>query len=118
VGAIGAVFLIVAGDQAYLAISRRFLDDAKTGEISRPVRRAYMAVGVAGLGARAVAFGLIGTFFIKAAVEYDPHEAVGLDGALTRLTTHAYGPALLIVVACGLILFGVYSLADARLRKI
>jgi hypothetical protein len=118
VGAIGAVFLIVAGYQAYLAISRRFLADAKTSEMSPPVLRAYTAVGVAGLAARAVAFGLIGVFFIKAAVQYDPHEAVGLDGALTRLTTHAYGPALLVIVACGLILFGVYSLADARVRKI
>ena len=118
VGAIGAVFLIVAGYQAYLAISRRFLDDAKTGEMSRPVLRAYTAVGTTGLAARAVAFGLIGVFFIKAAVEYDPREAVGLDGALSRLTTQAYGPALLGIVACGLILFGVYSLADARFRKI
>jgi hypothetical protein len=117
-GAVGAVFLIVAGYQAYLAISRRFLDDAKTSEMSRSVRRAYTAVGSTGLAARAVAFGLIGVFFIKAAVEYDPHEAVGLDGALSRLTAHAYGSALLVVVACGLILFGVYSLADARFRKI
>ena len=67
---------------------------------------------------RTVAFGLIGIFFIKAAVEYDPHEAVGLDGALSRLTTQAYGSALLVIVACGLIFFGVYSLADARFRKI
>ena len=110
--------MIVAGYQAYLAISRRFLDDAKTNEMSRPVLRAYTAVGTTGLAARAIAFGLIGVFFIKAAVEYDPHEAVGLDGALSRLTTHAYGPAFLAIVACGLILFGVYSLADARFRKI
>jgi uncharacterized protein DUF1206 len=118
VGAVGVVFLVVAAYQAYLGVSRRFLDDAKTGEMRRSVRRAYTFVGVTGLLARSIAFGLIGVFFLKAAVEYDPHEAVGLDGALSRLTHQAYGSALLLVVACGLIAFGVYSLADARYRKI
>jgi Domain of Unknown Function (DUF1206) len=80
--------------------------------------RAYTLVGVTGLVARAIAFGLIGVVLVKAAVEYDPREAVGLDGALTRLTNHAYGSSLLVIVACGLIAFGIYSLADARFRKI
>ena len=41
-----------------------------------------------------------------------------IDGALTRLTHHAYGTTALIVVAIGLIVFGAYSIADARYRKI
>ena len=71
-----------------------------------------------GLLARAVAFGLIGIFVLKAARDYTPEDAVGLDGALARLLQHSYGTAALIVVACGLIAFGVYSLADARYRRI
>jgi hypothetical protein len=61
---------------------------------------------------------LIGIFVLKAAINYTPRDAVGVDGALVRLTHHAYGTAALIVVAAGLILFGAYSLADARYRKI
>jgi uncharacterized protein DUF1206 len=118
VGAAGALFLVVAAYQAYLGISRRFLDDSKTGRMSRSVRRAFTCVGITGLLARAVAFALIGVFLLKAAVEYNPHDAVGLDGALSRITTQAYGPTLLIIVAAGLILFSLYSLADARFRKI
>ena len=39
-------------------------------------------VGAVGYCARGVVFGLIGAFLIKAAVEYDPEEAIALDGAL------------------------------------
>ena len=45
--------------------------------------------------ARMVVFGLVGVFLIKAAVDYNPNEAIGLDGALAKLANHSYGPYLL-----------------------
>ena len=52
------------------------------------------------------------------ALEYDPKEPVGLDGALQRLSEQPYGPALLGTVAAGLVAFGVFSLARARYREV
>jgi hypothetical protein len=114
----GVLFLAVAVYQAYLGLSKKFLHYSKTGEMSRTALSAFTRIGVAGLVARAVAFALIGIFVLKAAIDYRPRDAVGIDGALVRLTHHAYGTTALIVVACGLILFGAYSIADARYRKI
>ena len=45
---------------------------------------------------------------LKAARDYSPKDAVGIDGALQRLLQHSYGTAALIVVACGLVAFGAY----------
>jgi hypothetical protein len=114
----GVVFIVVAAYQAHLALSRRFLKDSKTMYMSRQTLRNFSALGVVGLLARTVTFGLIGIFLVKAAVEYDPSEAVGVDGALQSITTHAYGTVALGVVAAGLIAFGLYSIGDARFRKI
>lgn len=114
----GIVFIGVAAYQAYLAVSRRFLKDSKTMYLTPRTLRGFTVIGAVGLLARAVTFGLIGIFFLKAAIEYDARAAVGLDGALQRLTTHAYGTVALGVVASGLIAFGVYSIADARFRKV
>ena len=75
-------------------------------------------IGTIGHLARMVVFGLIGVFLIAAAVDYNPHKAVGLDGALAKLAHQAYGPVLLGVVAAGLIAFALYSLSDARYRRI
>ena len=49
---------------------------------------------------------------------YDPNKAVGLDGALAKLANHSYGSYLLGIVATGLIAFALYSLSDARYRRI
>ena len=118
VGAVGLAFIGIAAFQAYLGLSKKFLEYSKTGEMGSSTLRAFTAIGRVGLVARAVAFALIGLFTLKAARDYNPRDAVGIDGALTRLTHHAYGTTALVVVALGLIVFGVYSFADARYRKI
>jgi len=114
----GILFAGVALYQGWLGASRRFLKYTKTERMSRKGLRNFIVLGVVGHIARAVVFGLVGTFLIKAAVEYDPQEAVGIDGALQRLQDEAYGTVALVAVAIGLIAFGVYSVVDARYRTI
>jgi hypothetical protein len=75
-------------------------------------------VGLAGHLARMIVFGLVGIFLIRAAVDYNPRAAVGLDGALAKIVHSSYGPLLLGIVASGLIAFALYSLSDARYRRI
>jgi Domain of Unknown Function (DUF1206) len=71
-----------------------------------------------GLIARGVVFVIIGAFLIVAAVEFDSAEARGLQGALHTLQQQPYGWILLGIVALGLAAFGVYSLIEARYRRI
>jgi len=118
VGGAGLVMIGVALYQAYKGIAQKFLDDSKTEEMSPGVRKWIARIGTVGHLARAVVFGLIGVFLVKAAIEYDPKAAVGLDGALAKLVNQPYGSVLLGIVAAGLIAFSLYSLSDARYRKI
>ena len=85
VGAAGLLFIGIGIYQAYLGLSKKFLEYSKTGQMSRYHAAGVHAVGVVGLVARAVAFALIGIFVLKAAVDYTPRDAVGIDGALARL---------------------------------
>lgn len=114
----GAALIGVAVYQAYKGLARKFVEDAKTDEMSRGVRKGYTALGVFGLVARAVIFALVGYGLIKAAINYNPKDAVGLDGALRQLADSTFGPALLGVVAVGLAGFAIYSISDARYRKV
>ena len=117
--AIAGVVLIGVGlYQGYRAISHDFLKDSKTEEMTPAIRTWVTWIGTIGHLARMVVFGLIGVFFVAAAVDYNPHKAVGLDGALAKLAHQAYGPVLLGIVAAGLIAFALYSLSDARYRRI
>lgn len=114
----GSVLIGVGLYQGYRALTKDFLKDAKTEEMSASTRRWVTRIGVVGHLARMIVFGLVGVFLIKAAVEYNPSAAVGLDGALRKLAAQTYGSVLLGVVAAGLVAFALYSLSDARYRRI
>jgi uncharacterized protein DUF1206 len=115
--AIGAVVIVGFGLwNLYRGISRTFEDKwvARSGAAERWGGRA----GVVGHSARFVVFALIGVFAFRAAVDYDPQKAVGLDGALQTLARHAYGSVLLGVVAAGLVGYAIYCFVDARYRDV
>jgi hypothetical protein len=118
VGIAGVALIGVGLFQGYRGLSKDFLKDSKTEEMSPRVRSWIERVGIFGHLARMVVFGLVGAFLIKAAIDYNPNKAIGLDGALAKTAHAPYGPFLLAIVAAGLISFGVYSLSDARYRRI
>jgi uncharacterized membrane protein YidH (DUF202 family) len=118
VGFGGAVLIGVGVYQGYQGITKKFLEDSKTERMGREVKRWITVLGVFGHLARMVVFWLVGVFLVKAAADYSSRKAVGLDGALAKLVHQSYGPFLLGVVATGLIAFALYSLSDARYRRI
>ena len=118
VGVAGAVVIGVGLWNLYRGLSRKFEDKWRTGEMGATARKWGGRVGTYGHVARAVVFGLIGVFVIRAALQYDPKEAIGLDGALQKLASAAYGPYLLGLTAAGLIAYGLYCLVDARYRDV
>jgi Domain of Unknown Function (DUF1206) len=118
VGVAGAVLIAVGLYQGYRGLSKDFLKDSKTEQMSPRLREWIEWIGSFGHLARMVVFGLVGVFLIKAAIDYNPNNAVGLDGALAKIAHASYGPFLLGIVAAGLIAFGVYSLSDARYHRI
>jgi fumarate reductase subunit D len=118
VGIAGAIMIGIGLYQGYRGLSKDFLKDSKTEQMSARIRTWIEWIGTFGHLARMVVFGLVGVFLIKAAIDYDPNKAVGLDGALAKLAHASYGAFLLGIVAAGLIAFGVYSLSDARYRRL
>jgi hypothetical protein len=114
----GVVLIGVGLFQGYRGLTRAFLKDSKTEQMSAKVRTWIEWIGCFGHLARMTVFGLVGVFLIKAAIDYSPNQAVGLDGALAKIAHASYGPVLLGIVAAGLIAFAVYSLSDARYRRI
>lgn len=104
--------------QGYRGLSKDFLKDSKTERMSPSIRRWIQRIGTVGHLARMLVFCLVGVFLVEAAIDYNPKQAVGLDGALAKLDHASYGPFALGLIAAGLIAFGGFSLSDARYRRI
>jgi len=102
----------------YRALTQQFRDDLKEEQMGGTERKWYTAVGVVGHLARAAVFSLVGVFLLKAAYEYDAQEAIGLDGALAKVARAEYGTVLLVLVASGLFAYGLFSMVQARYRKV
>jgi len=116
---IAGVAIIAAGLwNLYRGLARTFENKWRTGEMSPAQRKWGGRAGVVGHIARFVVFGLVGVFVTKAAIDYNPKDAIGLDGALQKLANASYGPYLLGLTAFGLVCYGLYCLVDARYRDV
>jgi hypothetical protein len=102
----------------YRGITKKFEDNWRTGQMSKLEREWGGRAGMAGHLARSVVFSLIGIFLAKAAIDYSPKNAIGLDGALQKLADASYGPFLLGLTAAGLLCYGFFCLVDARYRDV
>lgn len=118
VGAVGLGFLAAGLYNLYRSVTKKFRKDLREHQMSRDVRSWAIAVGVAGHAARAVVFGLIGIFLVKAALEFDAKEAIGIDGALLKLARQEYGDWLLGLVAAGLFSYALFCFVQARYREV
>jgi hypothetical protein len=118
VGAVGVGLVVYGVVNVVKAVTQSFRDDLREDEMPSEVRRWATRSGVVGHAARGIVFTLVGFFLGKAAFEYDPREAVGIDGALARLAHQSYGTWLLTAVALGLLAYAVFCLVQARYRRV
>lgn len=118
VGLAGGAIGIYGLAQAWRGKELEFLDNLKEHEIGRKERKGIRWVGQIGLWARGVVFLMIGAFLIVAAVQSQPQEALGLQGALYKLLAQPYGQWLMGLVALGLASYGVFCFVKAKYRRI
>jgi uncharacterized membrane protein (DUF2068 family) len=68
--------------------------------------------------ARGIVFVTARIFLVVAAAEAKPQQAKGIDSALRALAGTPLGPWLLVLVAIGLIMFGVFSCCEAKWMRL
>jgi hypothetical protein len=118
VGLAGAGIVVAGVVIAVQALRRSYHKKLKLGELNPRTRRLVDVTGVGGGAARGIVFAVAGGFAVRAAVDYEPDKAKGLDDTLRSFAGTPLGPWLLVLVAAGLVLFGVFSFALARWRRV
>jgi hypothetical protein len=116
--AVGLAIGVVGVYNGYRAVTAKFRKKLRTDLMDDAPETGAVVLGVVGHAARAVVFCIAAWFLVKAAWEFDPKEAVGIDGALATLAHQPYGDFLLGFTAFGLFAYGVYCLFEARYRKV
>ena len=115
---IGLIMIGAGFSECYRGVSGKFQEDFRLYELKGTKRRIVSILGALSFTARAVIYGLMGYYFIVAAIDENANEARGIDGALLTLANTGYGKTLLFIAAVGLICHGILSLYEARYRRI
>ncbi|WP_461069614.1 DUF1206 domain-containing protein [Streptomyces pseudoechinosporeus] len=100
------------------AVLRSYHKHLRLARMPWRTRRLVDVAGVAGGAARGLVFAAAGVFALRAAVDYEPDKAKGMDDTLRSFTETPMGPWLLACVAVGLVLFGLFSFAMAKWRRL
>jgi hypothetical protein len=118
---IGVVGAIVIGAGIYRLVKgfRQDVDDELDLSGMSPQRARWTTrVGAIGEVGRGAAIAVIGVFLVRAAIDVDPDEATGLDGALRRLVTATWGAVVVAVIAVGFIAYGIFCLLTFTRRRL
>jgi len=113
IGLIGLALVGIAFYFAYKGISAEFRDELEPGGVGPLNHETIVRMGQIGWVGRAVMMLLIGWFLIQAAVNFNPDEARGLDGALREATSSTVGGLLAVIAAFGLIAYGLFCVVSA-----
>jgi hypothetical protein len=115
---IGVGFVAAGVGIVVRAVRKKFVKRLDTAQMTSRTRAFVEPLGMVGRSARGVLFAAAGVFFGYAAITYDPGKAQGVDGTLRQFARTSAGPWLLVLVAAGVVAFGVYSWCEARYRKV
>jgi hypothetical protein len=116
--ALGLAFVVGGAYVAYSSWRRDFLKQLSLAGASHRTRTVVIWLGQVGGIARGVVFAAVGAFFVVAGAKAQPGQAKGIDATLRAFAQTPLGPWLLVVVAAGLVTFGLYSCCEARWRKV
>jgi hypothetical protein len=118
VGLVGLVLLGIGLALVVKGVRRKHVECLEHYRVPGALRRPAVLIGAVGYVGRGVTLGLIGAFLLKAAVEFDPKEAKGLDAALQAVAAQPYGRVLLGLTVIGVLAYALWSFFEAALRKI
>lgn len=88
------------------------------GALPPRLRKTVVWLGRTGTIARGVVFAISGLLVVVAAWTADPAKAGGVDQAFRTLLQEPFGTVLVVLLGAGLMLFGVYGLAEAAWRRV
>jgi hypothetical protein len=118
VGLAGVVVVVIGLMLAKEAWKKEFLQRMSFAGTPAGVRTAVEKLGLVGGIARGAVVAVAGVFLLVAAIRFNPQEAQGVDGTLRAFARTPLGPWLLVLVALGLVAFGLFSWCEARWRRV
>lgn len=117
-GLLGGILLVIAVFLVTRAARASFRPRLDRDAMSLSMWRIAVALGATGYLGRAGLFGLVGWFVLRAAIENDPAQGQGVDGAVRLFADSTAGPYVLWLLVIALSGYGLYMFVESRYRRV
>ena len=107
--AIGSIIVITSLVQLFYGVTNGYKERMDTENFSKALRKCIPPLAWLGFISRGIIIGIIGIFFIKAAILHDSNFIVNTDKAFNYIGEHI-GHFYFILVALGTICYGVFTI--------
>lgn len=112
----GIIVVGVGAGMVYEGSKKQFLH--LFGSLPTRLRDAVVLLGRVGTISRGVVFAVAGALVVGAAWSANSTKVGGIDEALRTLLREPFGSAVVVLLGAGLILFGMYGLAQATWQRV
>jgi uncharacterized membrane protein len=116
VAIVGIVIVLIGLEMVREGFKTQFLQLFKS--IQSGLRQIIAVLGRVGTIARGVVFTTVGTLTVSSAWSANALKAGGINEALRTLLHQQFGRQLVFFLGVGLMIFGVYGLAEARWQRV
>ncbi len=118
IGIVGVAVICIGLAFIYRGIKADFRKELEPGGVGPISHETIVTLGRIGWVGRGVMMGIVGWFLTRAAINFRPDEAKGIDGALREATASGLGRGLVWVVAIGLAVYGIYCVVSAPRERL
>jgi hypothetical protein len=114
VAAVGAAVILYGANHVRKGFTEDYAKHLDAEGKSGQTGKAYLLFGKVGYVGKGIAIAIVGALVLYGGLTHDPKKSGSLDQALHKLLTYPYGQIALIVVAAGIICYGLFCFARAR----
>jgi hypothetical protein len=90
--------------------AKHLSSEGKSGQVGK----AYLMFGKVGYIGKGIAIAIVGGLILYGGITHDASKSGSLDQALHKVLSYPFGVVLLVVIAAGLVCYGLFCFARAR----
>ncbi|MBF4770200.1 DUF1206 domain-containing protein [Nocardioides agariphilus] len=114
IAAIGLAVIIYGADHVRKGFAEKYAKHLDAEGKSGQSGKAYLLFGKVGYVGKGIAIAIVGGLIMYGGITHDASKSGGLDQALHKVLTYPFGVVLLVVMAAGIVCYGLFCFARAR----
>ena len=114
IAAVGLAVIAYGANHVRRGFTEKYAEHLSSEGKSGQAGKAYLLFGKVGYIGKGIAIAIVGGLILYGGITHNAKQSGNLDQALHKVLTYPFGQVLLVIIAAGLICYGLFCFARAR----